>query len=89
MSIITDITDEYPDYVFTTIDGFDDAIEGIMECANMNPKVIYNKEKIINMLIDMDMTYDEAMDYFYFNIFHVYINDQAPVFIHKKGGTDE
>ena len=46
------IYDGYPDVLIA--DGFDKAIMGIVERFGMNPVVLYNKNKCINIMIKRD-----------------------------------
>ena len=63
-------------------DGFDDAILGICERANSSAVVAYDTDKCIDILMGRDnMDYEEAVDYFYFNVIGGYVGDRTPVFI--------
>ena len=61
-------------------DGFDDAIIGIAERAGMEPVVAYDVNKIIEILA-RDMSEDEAVEYFEFNILGAYMGERTPVFV--------
>lgn len=60
-------------------DGFDDAIIGLGSCFN-SYKVVYDKKKVIDILCK-DMNYEEAIEYFEFNIVGSYVGDETPVFL--------
>jgi hypothetical protein len=60
-------------------DGFDDAIIGLGSCFH-SFKVIYDKKKIIEILCQ-DMNYEEAVEYFSFNIIGAYVGEETPVFL--------
>jgi len=70
-------------------DGFDDAILGICERASSPAVVAYDTDKCIEIIIARsdtnglteDETYDEAVEYFYFNVAGGYVGDRTPVFI--------
>lgn len=64
------------------LDGFDDAIIGIVrECCD-GPRILYSKNKIINILCERDlMDIDEAEEFFDYNILGLYIDEQNPVFL--------
>lgn len=63
-------------------DGFDDAIIGIAERINLGPVVAYSVEKIIQILMKRDgMEYEDAWDYFSFNIFGAWVGEDTPIFI--------
>ena len=64
------------------LDGLDDAIIGIVEEFGNGPKILYSKNKIINILVEGDgMTSDEAIEYYDFNILGLYAGEQNPVFL--------
>lgn len=60
-------------------DGFDDAIVGLGICFN-SYKVIYDKNKVIEIL-EKDMSHEEAIEFFEFNIIGSYVGDETPVFL--------
>ena len=73
------IQDNYPDVLIA--DGFDKAIMGIVERFGMNPVVLYNKKKCINIMIKRDgMTESEAIDFYYYNIVGAHMGDYTPCF---------
>jgi hypothetical protein len=61
-------------------DGFDEAIIGVAERIGMEPVVAYDTDKIIEIL-SRDMTEEEAIEYFEFNILGAYMGERTPVFI--------
>ena len=49
------------------VEGFDNAIVGVIE--SIEPKVVYDKDKLIEILITVDkMTEEDAVDYIYHSI---------------------
>ena len=73
------IQDNYPDVLIA--DGFDKAIMGIVERFGMNPVVLYNKNKCINIMIKRDgMTEEEAIEFYYYNIVGAHMGDYTPCF---------
>jgi len=63
-------------------DGFNAAIIGICERFGTAPVVAYNKEECIKILVsNNEMTYDEALDYFNFNVIGTYMGEGTPVFV--------
>jgi hypothetical protein len=71
------ISEEHPDLL--TLDGFDEAVVGIVERAGLLA-VCYNRTKIINILM-RDMNYEEAMEYYEFNILGAYMGEHTPVYL--------
>tara|TARA_R100001143_G_C3256840_1_gene86002 strand:+ start:227 stop:487 length:261 start_codon:yes stop_codon:yes gene_type:complete len=73
------IQDNYPDVLIA--DGFDKAIMGIVERFGMNPVVLYNKNKCINIMIKRDgMTEEEAIDFYYYNVVGSHMGEYTPCF---------
>ena len=73
------IQDNYPDVLIA--DGFDKAIMGIVERSGMNPVVLYNKNKCIDIMIKRDkMTEEEAIEFYYYNIVGSHMGDYTPCF---------
>jgi hypothetical protein len=62
------------------LDGFDDCIVGISEEFGNGPKIIYSKNKIIQKLM-VGIDYEEALDYYYYNILGGYFGEQNPIFL--------
>jgi hypothetical protein len=71
------ITEEHPDLL--TIDGFDEAILGVVERAGLLA-VCYDRNKIIQILM-RDMNYEEAFEYYEFNILGAYMGESTPVYL--------
>lgn len=75
-----EIVEQLPDALFC--DGFDDAIIGIAERINLGPVVAYSIEQIINIMVERDgMSYEEAYEYFDFNILGAWVGENTPIFI--------
>jgi ferritin-like protein len=62
------------------LDGFDDAIMGIVEEFGNGPRILYSKDKIISKLMN-DMSEEDAIDYYYYNILGMYVNAQNALFL--------
>ena len=72
-----------PELIFA--DGFIEAIVGVATQFNRD-FVVYDHEKCIYILMKRDgMTYDEAIDFFYFNVIGAYVGDSTPAFMKKIG----
>ena len=76
-----ELSEEYGDLLFA--DGFDEAIIGVAERIGMEPVVAYDTDKIIEIL-SRDMTEDEAVEYFDFNIIGAYVGERTPIYIKKS-----
>jgi hypothetical protein len=63
---------------FLIADGYDDCILGYV-----GPKVVYDAEKVIQTLMDRDgMDYEEAVEFFGFNIEGAYVGEGTPIFMY-------
>ena len=63
-------------------DGFDEAIIGLAERINLGPVVAYDVDKMLKIMVERDgMTYEEAMDYFDYNLLGAWMGENTPVYI--------
>ena len=61
-------------------DGFDEAIIGTVErCGQTEAVILYDKEKVIEKLMK-DMQFEDAVDYFEYNILGAYVGEGTPAF---------
>ena len=62
-------------------DGFDDSILGY----DTKGRVIYSVNSILDTLVNRDgMDYDEAQEYFGFNIECAYVGEYTPIYMHEE-----
>ena len=79
--INTYVEEHYPDDEILLADGFEDAFMGIVESNGSHPKALYNEDKCVDILIERDaMTYDEAIEFFQFNVAGAYVGEYTPAF---------
>lgn len=64
------------------IDGHDNAIVGVARCFNKE-SVLYDQNIVIDNLMK-DMSYDEALEYFEFNIIGAYVGEHTPTFVNMN-----
>ena len=64
-------------------DGFDDCIVGV----DTKSRLIYNADKIVDNLAK-DMTREEALEFFYYNIDGASMGEYTPVFMFGMGELD-
>ena len=65
-----------------TADGFDFALIGICERAGQPTIATYDTSKCLTLLRERDgMTYDEAEEYFYYNVVGAWVGDYTPCFV--------
>ena len=66
-------------------DGFDSAVIGVGERNNTDSMIVYDYNKMVNVLMTRDgMTYEEAEEYIDFNIVGAWIGDTTPIIVNKK-----
>jgi hypothetical protein len=78
---IRNLLDEYAEGSII-FDGFDEAILGITEEFGRGPRILYSKDKILEIL-SKDMNHIEAIEYFEFNILGAYLGEGTPIFLDK------
>ena len=73
----------YSDYELRKIDGHDDAIIGLVNRFGMeHPVICYSRKKIIETLVFRDkMSYDEAREFFDFNIAGAFVGEGTPAYL--------
>tara|TARA_R100000306_G_C4321368_1_gene115313 strand:+ start:468 stop:701 length:234 start_codon:yes stop_codon:yes gene_type:complete len=65
-------------------DGYDEAVLGIARRCSQPDLIAYDVEKIIEILMTRsDMTYEEAVEFFDFNIAGAWVGEETPIFIYK------
>ena len=63
------------------MDGFDDCIAGIVERFGQPSIVCYDKDKVLDQLMEDGMTEEEAMEYFEYNQIGAWMGENTPCFI--------
>ena len=76
--IIDLYTDDEPNILFA--DGYDEAIAGFIWDGERT-RVVYTTEKILKILMEDGMTYDEASEYFDFNVAGSYMGVYTPLYL--------
>jgi hypothetical protein len=64
------------------LDGFDDAIVGYANQWGSPPLVVYDGEKIVEIL-SKDMSLEEAQEFFSYNIECAYVGPGTPLILHR------
>lgn len=60
-------------------DGYDAALIGYVEIFN-NVIALYDRMKYIELLAEQGMSFDEAVEYFEFNVVGAYVGEKTPAF---------
>ena len=64
------------------LDGLEDAILGIVEEFGNGRRILYSRDKIIQILCERDtMTEEEAQEFYEFNILGLHAGEQNAVFL--------
>ena len=71
----------YPDTPLLFADGFDEAVIGVAQTFN-SLSIAYDKNKCIEIL-KKDMSEEEAIEYFNYNVVGAYVGEHTPTFIEK------
>lgn len=74
------ISEEYPDLL--KADGFDKAIVGVVQRMGIQA-ICYDEDKVIDILMEDGMTYEEAVEYFDFNIAGAWVGESTPFFLQR------
>jgi len=73
--MLKEIIENYPDEEFLKADGFESAIIGVEE---NQMRLIYSV-KICLAILMKDMSCEEAIEYFNFNVSGAYMGDKTPI----------
>ena len=74
------ISEEYPDLL--KADGFDEAILGVVQRMGIQA-ICYDQDKVIDILMEDGMSYEEAVEYFEFNIAGAWVGESTPFFMQR------
>jgi len=76
------LSDENPEALYA--DDFDSAIIGIGRRCGKDSIVAYDVEKCIKIIMKKsDCSYEDAVDYFEFNVSGAWHGENTPIFIYK------
>jgi hypothetical protein len=82
MDIVNKLKEIYPESSFIYLVGLNDAIIGVQVGPNEDSdKLVYLASKIIANFVNSGMSYDEALEYYYFNVESAYFGDKTPVIV--------
>ena len=62
-------------------DGFEDAFVGVGSAYYNPPVAVYDYDRCIDLLVNDDCDYEQAIEYFEFNVIGAYVGPQTPMFI--------
>ena len=78
MENIDKIHELYPDQDFLQADGFDYAIIGV---EPLSGRLIYDIDKMVDVLVEEGLPTEEAIEYLDFNVLNAYVGEQTPLYI--------
>lgn len=79
--------EEYEDILLC--DGLEDAFLGVCHRFGQPPVAAYSVEKIIEVYMNRDgMTYEEAVEFYEFNVVGAWVGDRTPVFVSQMALND-
>lgn len=64
-------------------DGLEKAFIGFVERCGQMPTACYDKPKVIEDLVADGLTYEEAIEYFEYNILGAYVGEFTPFYLTK------
>jgi hypothetical protein len=67
-----------PDDTLLFADGFDDAIIGL---DTLSLRVVYSKQEMIEILVNEDMTPEDAIEFLEYNTWNTYVGEQTPIYV--------
>lgn len=83
---LTDYCDER-DITVLTLDGFEDCVVGITLYAGwegyVEERSVYDAGMIIEKLESQGLSYEDAIEYFEFNVIGAYLGPKTPIFINR------
>ena len=83
------IYDQIGETVAMTADGFDDAIIGIGSRCGQPDLLVYDVDTALDILMDRDgMDYEEAQEYFSFNVEGAWVGEGTPIWLHRIDGPE-
>ncbi len=68
-------------------DGFEEAFVGICRRFGQEPLAAYDYDKCLEVLM-REMSYEEAVEYFDFNVIGAWVGPNTPVFVELPGECD-
>jgi len=72
------ILDMYPDEDLTVANGFDDAVIGV---ESLTMKLVYSVTKSLTILEESGMPYEEALEFFEYNVRSAYVGERTPIWM--------
>jgi hypothetical protein len=71
------------------MDGFDEAVIGVVEQFGREPVVCYDITKVLAILVERGMTMEEAWEYHEFKQLGAYVGERTPCFLNPSNALTE
>jgi len=83
MTRLEQIVEWFPDEELLSADGFEDCVIGVAYNKTTSTyNLVYSRSKCIDVLIKRDgMTFEEAVEYFDFNVEGAYMGEKTPIWV--------
>jgi hypothetical protein len=75
--VLDTILENYSEEEILKADGFDDAVIGI----DTHMRLVYSVSKSLDILVKDDMTMEDAMEHFYYNVSGSYVGEKTPIWV--------
>ena len=77
------ILEQYSDEELLSADGFEDCVIGVAYDKHVSTyRLVYSRSKCIDVLVKRDgMTYEEATEYFDFNVADAFVGRKTPIYV--------
>ena len=62
-------------------DGYDEAFIGLGWRYRDGPVAVYDREKVVEVIMAGGLSFEEALEYFEFNVAGSWVGDRTPVFM--------
>jgi hypothetical protein len=76
--VLNKIIDAYPEEEFLKADGLDEAVIGVEEDEM---RLVYSVDKCIEIFMSQGMEYDEALEFFDYNVRGAWMGDKTPIWV--------
>jgi hypothetical protein len=87
MSLREDLAERYDDDLLFLDEDYDKCILGVADRIGMEPCVVYDRAKVIQVLMDGGMDAESAEEFFEFNMAGSYMGKHTPMFLYPLEPT--
>jgi hypothetical protein len=87
MSLREDLAERYDDDLLFLDEDYDKCILGVADRIGMEPCVVYDRAKVIQVLMDGGMDAENAEEFFEFNMAGSYMGKHTPMFLYPLEPT--